>query len=184
MLDGLVVTSINVDFFSMQQGPRNDKRKDQTTGMSGDATPNNARENRARTPNRQRTPKPKITINKVGLKRKQNRQATVPVFSNTEADQLIDRTIGWFIFQLCPCFLHDDIMAWRRILHHWFSVKGIHQSTMDSFHKGPVKRSSAFFFAINPNNLLNKQWIRQWIQTQWRSCDVTVSELQDTPLSQ
>ena len=38
------------------------------------------------------------------------------------------------------------------------------------------------YFPVSLNRLLNKQWDCQWIETHWRSCDVT--EVPRAPLSQ
>ena len=70
--------------------------------------------------------------------------------------------------------IHDDIMPWKHFLHYWLFVRGIHQSLVDSPHRGPVMHSIGVFFAINPNKLLNK-WSSCWrFQMSWHSYDTTV----------
>ena len=70
--------------------------------------------------------------------------------------------------------LHDDDVTWKCFLHYWPFVKGIHQSLVDSPHKGPVMQSSHIFFVVSLNKLLNKQPCYQWFEMKWHSCDITV----------
>ena len=41
--------------------------------------------------------------------------------------------------------------------HYWPFVQGIHQSLVDSLHKGPVIHNFAVSFVVSQNKLLNKQ---------------------------
>ena len=41
--------------------------------------------------------------------------------------------------------MHDDIMTWKWFLHCWPFVRGIHQSLVDSPHKGLVMQCFDFF---------------------------------------
>ena len=44
------------------------------------------------------------------------------------------------------CMLHDEVMTWKRFRHYWPFVLGIHQSLVDSLHKGPVMWCSFLMF--------------------------------------
>ena len=64
---------------------------------------------------------------------------------------------------------YDDIIIWKHFLYYWLFVRGIHQSLVDSPHKGPVAQSFVVFFDV----CLNKQWSHQWFETMtimWRHC--------------
>ena len=69
---------------------------------------------------------------------------------------------------------HYDVMTWKRFLHYWPFVRGIHRWPVDSHHKGPVMRSFGVSFNVSLNKLLNKQSRGRWIEKSWLSFDVTV----------
>ena len=56
-------------------------------------------------------------------------------------------------------------------------VRGIHQSPVDSPHKGHVIWGWDFFIAVCLNKLLNKHFNYQWFEAPWRSCDVRVMRI-------
>ena len=63
---------------------------------------------------------------------------------------------------------HDGVMTWTLFPHYWPFVRGIHRSTMDSLHKGPVVRTVCLFYII-PSKLLTKHSGDRWAETSWRS---------------
>ena len=54
--------------------------------------------------------------------------------------------------------------------------EGIHRSRLDSSHKGPMMPRLDTLFEVIISKLLNKESRRQWIETLWRSSDVTDQE--------
>ena len=67
--------------------------------------------------------------------------------------------------------IDDYTLTWKRFLLYWPFVTGIHQWLVDSPHKAPAVNSSL----VSLNNLLNKQWGKQWFKMPWCSCDITVT---------
>ena len=67
--------------------------------------------------------------------------------------------------------IDDDTLTWKRFLLYWPFVRGIHQWLVDSPHKAPAVNSSL----VSLNNLLNKQWGRQWFKMSWCSCEITMT---------
>ena len=57
--------------------------------------------------------------------------------------------------------LHDDVMTWKRFLHYWPSMRGIHRSPVD-----------CCFFWCKPGKTY-KTAIFRWFEALWRSCDFT-----------
>ena len=55
--------------------------------------------------------------------------------------------------------VYDNVMAWKFFSHYWPFVRGIHRSTVDSPHKGPVVWS----LELTVNRKVS-----------WRSFDITV----------
>ena len=63
--------------------------------------------------------------------------------------------LGYYTSHICK-WLHDDRLM---PLNYWPYTRGIHQSSADSPHKGPVMQSCDISFAVCLNKLLNKQSI-------------------------
>ena len=63
----------------------------------------------------------------------------------------------WQILVRFWTHMHDDTLTWKPFPHYWLFVGGIHQSLVDSPHKGPVMPSIDVFFILGLNNLLNTQ---------------------------
>ena len=63
-------------------------------------------------------------------------------------------------------------MSWHGI--YWLFVRGIHQSLVDSFHKGTSNEDLLCFLIISLKMLLNKQSICQKFKMSSHSCDTTV----------
>ena len=70
--------------------------------------------------------------------------------------------------------LHCPSQMCKLFPHYLPFVRGIHQSTIDLFHKASVMHSSDASFVIHLNKLLNRQSSCQWFQMPWCSCDITV----------
>ena len=73
---------------------------------------------------------------------------------------------------------HMYMLSWWRhqieaFLRYWPIVQGIHRSSLNSPHKGPVMRTWCFF-DVSSHTLLNKQSNDRWFESTWRSCDVIV----------
>ena len=84
---------------------------------------------------------------------------------------------------------HDDIMVWQlpTLLtlcegnpHYCPFVRGIHQSLVDSPHKGTVMPS--FDVSLSLVWAKNNKSCHRWFETPWCSCDVTVMATQDQSL--
>ena len=56
---------------------------------------------------------------------------------------------------------HDDVTTWKRYLHYWSYVRGIHRSPVDICHNGPVMLITDASFTGNSDTLLNKGSILQ-----------------------
>ena len=63
--------------------------------------------------------------------------------------------------------IHDDFMIWQHFLHYRPFVKGIHQSLVDSLHKGPVIQGFDVSFVISLSKLMNIQSSSQWFEEQY-----------------
>ena len=61
--------------------------------------------------------------------------------------------------------LHNDIMIWKRFQHYWPFVCGIHQSLVDSPHKGPVAWIFDVSFGVTLNKLLDKRTSGRWFNS-------------------
>ena len=61
-------------------------------------------------------------------------------------------------------------MTWKHFLHYWPFVWGIHQSPVDSPHKGPLMSNLNVFFVVGLNKLLHKQLRCQWLQNDHVEC--------------
>ena len=77
---------------------------------------------------------------------------------------------------LCSCLQHADIIKWKHFLHYWPFVLGIHQSLVNSPHKGQQCRALMFS--------LIRAWTNGWVNNQdtgdlrchHAHCDVTVMD--------
>ena len=69
----------------------------------------------------------------------------------------------------CTC-QHDNVMKWKHFRITGPFMRGIHQSPVDSFHKGSVMWS----FDVCLHKLLHKHPRGRWIKMSWCSFDVTV----------
>ena len=49
------------------------------------------------------------------------------------------------------CYIHEDVVAWKRFPHNWPFVNGMHRFTVDSSHKGLSMRSFYVFFVAVPS---------------------------------
>ena len=60
--------------------------------------------------------------------------------------------------------------------HYWPFVRGIHFSSVDSPHKGPVMWGLDVVFVVSLNKLLNKQLRHSWwwYEMPWHKSDITV----------
>ena len=64
---------------------------------------------------------------------------------------------------------HVEVMTWKRCLHYWPFVKGIHRWPVNSPHKGPVRQTFDISFVVSIPRLLHKQsscgdlkWYDMW----------------------
>ena len=67
----------------------------------------------------------------------------------------------------CTCSNHDGVAKWKRFLHYRPLVWQI------TAEKEPVMRTLWCFSDVTLNRMLNKQRCCRWLETPWRSCDVT-----------
>ena len=51
---------------------------------------------------------------------------------------------------------HDDVIKWKYFPRYWPFMRGIHQSSVNSPHKWPVKRIFCVFFDLRLNKRLSK----------------------------
>ena len=58
---------------------------------------------------------------------------------------------------------HDGVMILKGSPHYWPFVRGIHRSSVDSPHKGPVMRSFDVPYEVSQNKLPNNQSRGTWI---------------------
>ena len=70
--------------------------------------------------------------------------------------------------------VYDGTVAWKHFPHNRPFVRGIHQSPVDSFNKGPVMWNFDVSFDVSLRKLLNKQSRCRRIKIFWCSFDVTV----------
>ena len=76
----------------------------------------------------------------------------------------------------CARFVQDDVIKikWKHFPRYWPFVRGIHQTTVNSPHKGQWRRALIFFICAWTNGL-GKQRRRRWIETPsrqlWRHCN-------------
>ena len=61
------------------------------------------------------------------------------------------------------CYL-EGVMTWKHIQHYWPFVRGIHQSLVDSLHKGPVILS----FDILSFDVSVSVWVKLHVFAHWR----------------
>ena len=71
--------------------------------------------------------------------------------------------------------LHDNVINWKHFLRYWSFVRGIHQSQVDSPHKGQWHGTLMFSLICTwTNGWANNR--RRWVETPscslWRHCNV------------
>ena len=74
--------------------------------------------------------------------------------------------------------IHDDIIKLKHFPHYWPFMQGIHQSPLNSPHKGQWRRALMFSLICTLNKRLSKQSWGWWFQTPSRSlwCHCNVIE--------
>ena len=70
--------------------------------------------------------------------------------------------------------IKDDIIIWKCLPDYWPFVRGIHQSLVDSPHKGPVMQRFDVLFVVSLNNL---PLISKTMTLMWRHCSVLMTEI-------
>ena len=60
---------------------------------------------------------------------------------------------------------YEEFMIWKRCSFHWLLVRGIHMSTANFTHQGPVIWSLGVFYVVRITKLLNKHLRCQWFET-------------------
>ena len=88
----------------------------------------------------------------------------------------------------CARFLQDDVIKikWKHFPRYWPFVRGIHQSPVNSPHKGQWRKALIFFICAWTNGW-GRQWRRRWIETPsrqlWRHCnDLNSTFVRNLPL--
>ena len=70
---------------------------------------------------------------------------------------------------------HDDVIKWKHFPHHWPFVWGIHQSPVNSPHKGQWYGALMFSLICALNKWLSKQlwgwWFERPSRSLWRHCN-------------
>ena len=64
---------------------------------------------------------------------------------------------------------HDDVIKWKHFPRYWPFVRGIHQSPVNSPHKGQWRGALVVFFYPRLNKWLSKPSRRRWFETPSRS---------------
>ena len=81
-----------------------------------------------------------------------------------------------FILWYCHYYFHDDIITWKHFPHYWPFVREIHQSLVDSHHKGQWQEALVFSLIC--------AWTNGWasnrdagdLRCHHAHCDVTVMQ--------
>ena len=60
---------------------------------------------------------------------------------------------------------HNDVIKWKHFLRYWPFVRGIHQSPVNSPHKGQWRGAFMFSLIMSLNKQLSKQFICWWFET-------------------
>ena len=69
-----------------------------------------------------------------------------------------DGTLWWQSIRYCSPTAHEDVIKWKHFLHYWPFVRGIHQSPVDSPHKGQWHGALVFSLTSTwTNGLANTQ---------------------------
>ena len=66
-------------------------------------------------------------------------------------------------------WFHDDVNKWIHFSRYWPFVRGIHQSPVDSPHKGKWRRALMFSFDLRLSKRLSEQSWCWWFETPSRS---------------
>ena len=72
---------------------------------------------------------------------------------------------------------HDDVIKWTHFPRYWSFVRGIHQSPVNSPHKGQWRGALMFYL----NKRLSKQSWGWWLETPshplWRHCNAVIMSI-------
>ena len=92
------------------------------------------------------------------------------IVSIRAADSLATQSASASITMSLTCFSwnHGDVIKWKHFPRYWPFTRGIHQSPMNSPHKGHW-RGAIIFCLICLNKWLSKQSRRRWSETSLRS---------------
>ena len=70
---------------------------------------------------------------------------------------------------------HDDVIKWKHFPRYWPFVRGIHQSPVNSPHKGQWRGALMFSLICTSNKWLIKQpwgwWFETPLHSLWRHCN-------------
>ena len=58
--------------------------------------------------------------------------------------------------------IHDDVIKWKHFPRYWPFVRGIHQSPVNSLHKGQWRWALMFFICVWINGWVNKHEAGNW----------------------
>ena len=73
-----------------------------------------------------------------------------------------------------PVSGHGSVMAWKRFVHHWSIVRGIHLCVVYSPHKGTVVQSLDMFWSLAWTGSLTYSRAFWWFETSCRSNGITI----------
>ena len=83
---------------------------------------------------------------------------------------------------LGSCLIHDDVIKLKHFPRYWPSVQGIHQSPVNSLHKGQWRGALTFFY-LRINKRSSNAWWGWWSETQtrpfWRHINVSSTLLKN-----
>ena len=88
--------------------------------------------------------------------------------------KLIDVMFDFFIHvEHLPS--HDDVIKWKHLPHYWPFVRGIHQSPVNSLHKGQWRGNSMFSLIWEwKNGLVNNCESGDLRRPSWRYCNACI----------
>ena len=72
---------------------------------------------------------------------------------------------------------HHDVIKWKHFQHYWPFVKGIHQSPVDSRHKGQWRRALVFSLMWAWTSASTNTWDAGDLRSHCTHCDVNVMPL-------
>ena len=64
-----------------------------------------------------------------------------------------------FLRAVKECMFHDVVVKWKHFPHYWPFVRGIHQSLVNSPHKGQWQGTLMFFFIY--------YWTKSWVNNRY-----------------